>query len=80
MYEQTEYLLAYALVFAFLILGMLIVCIPRPRKKEFITAETAAKLKRQKQVDKIKSIADKKSDKVRKTKAKAKAKRQKSKN
>ena len=77
MYEQTEYFLAYALVFAFLILGMLVVCIPRPRKKEFLDPEQAAKEKRLKQARKDKAKAIKKTEKAQKKKmanAKAKAK------
>ncbi|MCH2184045.1 MAG: hypothetical protein MK108_18760 [Mariniblastus sp.] len=34
MYNQTEYGLAYALIFGLLMLGLIVVCIPRPRKKE----------------------------------------------
>ncbi len=34
MYTQTEYGLAYALIFGLLVLGLLVVCVPRPRKKE----------------------------------------------
>ena len=75
MYEQKEYLLAYALVFAFLILGMLIVCIPRPRKKGFFNAAQAAKEKRIKQGNKVKLKARKKTEKIKKNKAKSLAKR-----
>ena len=46
MYEQTEYLYAYGLIAAFLLLGMLVVCIPRPRKKGFIDPQQAEKEKR----------------------------------
>ena len=77
MYEQKEYLLAYLLVFAFLALGFLIVCIPRPRKKEIIDKETAAKLKRQKQAQKAKSKKQKLNDKKKKKRSKAAAKRKK---
>ncbi|MEM7452925.1 MAG: hypothetical protein AAF456_01095 [Planctomycetota bacterium] len=35
-YAQQEYGLAYGLVFALVFLGLLVVCIPRPRKKELI--------------------------------------------
>jgi len=34
MHTQTEYGLAYALIFGLLVLGLLVVCVPRPRKKE----------------------------------------------
>lgn len=32
---QTEYGLAYSLTAALVLLGVLLVCIPRPRKKDF---------------------------------------------
>lgn len=32
---QTEYHLAYLLTAAFVLLGLLLVCIPRPRKADF---------------------------------------------
>jgi hypothetical protein len=32
---QTEYGLAYMLTAAFILFGVLLVCIPRPRKKDF---------------------------------------------
>jgi hypothetical protein len=41
MYEQTEYALAYSLVAAVILLAILAVCIPRPRKAEL--DELAAK-------------------------------------
>lgn len=75
MYEQQEYLLAYGMVFAFLILGMLVVCIPRPRKNDFVIPEEAAKAKRIKQGNKVKNKAKKKTDKIIKNKAKAHAKK-----
>ena len=75
MYEQQEYLLAYALVFAFLILGMLVVCIPRPRKKGFINPEQIAKEKRIKQGQKIQNKTRKLQAKLKKKKARAHAKK-----
>ncbi len=33
---QTEYGLAYALILGVLVLGLVVVCVPRPRKKELI--------------------------------------------
>lgn len=68
MYEQTEYGLAYALIFAFLFLGMLVVCIPRPRKKGFVDPAEAAKEKRMNKRQKAQSKAKKKSEKARKKK------------
>lgn len=74
MYEQKEYLLAYGLVAAFLILGMLIVCIPRPRKSEWVEPEQAAKNKalkiRQKKANKKKKKADRLKAKKKKARAK----------
>ncbi len=77
MYEQTEYLLAYLLVFAFLILGMLIVCIPRPRKKEFVDKETEAKQKRLKIAQKVKVKKQKLTNKKKKRRSKEITKRKK---
>ena len=34
MYTQTEYGMAYALIFGLIVLGLLVVCVPRPRKKD----------------------------------------------
>jgi hypothetical protein len=75
MYEQQEYLLAYALVFAFLILGMLVVCIPRPRKKGFVEPEEAAKEKRIKLGQKTQNKTRKQQAKLKKKKAKAHARK-----
>jgi hypothetical protein len=75
MYEQQEYLLAYALVFAFLILGMLVVCIPRPRKKGFVEPGEAAKEKRIKLGQKTQNKTKKQQAKLKKKKAKAHAKK-----
>ncbi len=75
MYEQTEYSLAYALVFAFLILGMLVVCVPRPRKKGFVDPEQAAKEKRIKLGQKVQNKTKKKIEKAKKKRAKAHAKK-----
>jgi len=71
MYEQTEYLLAYCLIFAFLILGMLIVCIPRPRKSEFVDKEQAAKDKATKSRLKAGAKKKKKAEKMKAKKKKA---------
>ncbi len=76
MYDQTEYGLAYGLIFAFLLLGILVVCIPRPRKKGFIDPADAAKEKRLNQREKVHTKAKKKSKKLQKKKvAKAGKKR-----
>ena len=69
-YKQTEYLAAYGLVAAFLVLGMLVVCVPRPRRAEDLDPEALAKLKRQRA--KEKSIAKMKKQTAKKQKLKAK--------
>lgn len=66
MYNQSEYMLSYALVAAFVILGMLVVCVPRPRKKEFLTREQIAKEKKRKASKKAKARAQKDAAKRRK--------------
>lgn len=75
MYEQKEYLLAYALTFAFVILGFLIVCIPRPRKSEWVDPEQAAKDKALRGRQKIAAKKKKKSDKAKAKKKKARQKK-----
>lgn len=71
MYTQSEYMLSYALVAAFVVLGMLVVCIPRPRKAKYLTKEQLAKEKIRKANDKAKAKARKDAAK-RKKKAKKK--------
>jgi hypothetical protein len=78
MYPQTEYNLAYALVAAFVVLGMLVVCIPRPRKSAILSPEQIAKEKQLKARAKMKAKAQKDSDKAKKKKQKARAKKRKS--
>lgn len=60
---------------AFLLLGMLVVCIPRPRKKGFIDPQQAEKEKRLKIKKKTQMKAAKKSQKAKKKRAKANAKK-----
>lgn len=38
-YAQSEYLTAYGLVIGLILLGLLAVCVPRPRQKHFIEPE-----------------------------------------
>lgn len=45
---QAEYTMGYALVAAFLILGLLLVCVPRPRKKDLPGREKDSKKKKRK--------------------------------
>ena len=46
MYTQTEYGLAYALIFALVTLGLLVVCIPRPRRNYLGDIEAEQKKRR----------------------------------
>jgi hypothetical protein len=71
MYNQSEYLMSYALVAALVVLGMLVVCIPRPRKAKYLTKEQLAKEKIRKANEKAKTRAQKDAAK-RKKKAKKK--------
>ena len=59
MYTQSEYLMAYALVAACIVLGMLVVCVPRPRKKKYMTRQQIAKEKIKKANEKAKVRAQK---------------------
>ena len=38
-YAQTEYLAAYGLIIGMVLLGLLAVCVPRPREKHFVEPE-----------------------------------------
>ena len=73
MYEQTEYGLAYGLVTAFLVLGMLLVCVPRPRKKDFPDPVRDAKEKKLKEKQKAAAKARKATAKAQKLAAKKRA-------
>ena len=75
MYEQKEYLLAYGLVAACLLLGMLIVCIPRPRQSEVVDKEQAAKDKKNKARQKAAAKKKKSADRARAKKTKARKKK-----
>jgi len=75
MYEQQEYMLAYSLVAACLLLGMLMICIPRPRKTEDISKEQAEKNKKMKERQKAAAKQKKAADKARAKKAKARKKK-----
>ncbi len=75
MYEQKEYYLAYGLVAVCLLLGMLMVCIPRPRKSEVIDKEQAAKDKKLKVRQKAAAKKKKAAEKAKGKKAKARKKK-----
>ena len=38
-YAQAEYLAAYGLIIGMVLLGLLAVCVPRPREKNFVEPE-----------------------------------------
>ncbi len=71
MEEQTEYMLGYALTFALILLGVLVVCIPRPRKSRFLTPEQEAKEKRRNKKRSAQAKKKRAADKAKKQKAKA---------
>ena len=77
MYEQKEYLLAYSLVAAFILLGILLVWIPRPRKTEDISKEEAEKRKKLKARQKAAAKQKKAAGKARAKKTKARKKKKK---
>lgn len=72
-----DYLLEYALTFGLLFLGLLLVCIPRPRKSRFLTPEQEADLKKRKKKQKASSAKKKAAEKAKKLKVKARAKKKK---
>ena len=69
--EQTEYFLGYALTFAMILLGTLVVCIPRPRKAKFLTPDEERKQKQRDQKRKAQAKKQKTAKKSQKKKAKA---------
>jgi len=77
MYAQKEYLLAYCLVAACLLLGMLMVCIPRPRQSEVVDKEQAAKDKKDQARQKAAAKKKKAAEKAKNKKAKARKKKKK---
>jgi Na+-transporting methylmalonyl-CoA/oxaloacetate decarboxylase gamma subunit len=74
MYPQTEYALAYALTFAFVILGFLVVCIPRPRKVADLSKEEVAKEKKKKEKEKAIAKSKKAAAKAKKAASKQRKK------
>lgn len=72
MFAFPEFIMAFALVSAFLFLGLLMVCIPRVRKKGFFSAEDIAKVKREADKVRTRNNARKKMEKSKKRSAKEK--------
>ncbi len=72
--QQTQYTLAYALIFLVVMLGFLVVCVPRPRKKVFRTADEERDAKRSAESSKIRAKKKKQKDKRNKKRNKARKK------
>ena len=69
--EQTEYFLGYSLTFAMILLGLLVVCIPRPRKAKYLTPDEERKQKQRDQKRKSQARKRKAAKKSQKQRAKA---------
>lgn len=74
MAQQQEYALGYALAFGLVLLGMLAVCIPRPRKGKFLTEKEAEKENRINKKRKANAKKRRSNEKSKKKAAKAKVK------
>jgi flagellar biosynthesis/type III secretory pathway M-ring protein FliF/YscJ len=72
--QQTQYTLAYALIFAVVFLGFMVVCIPRPRKETFRSAEEEKNAKKKMELDKMRAKKKKSRDKKNKQRNKARKK------
>jgi hypothetical protein len=72
--QQSQYTLAYALVFAVVMLGFLVVCIPRPRKTTYKSEEHEKQARKKADIDKLKAKKKKKRDKENKKRKKARKK------
>ncbi len=72
--QQSQYTLAYALIFAIVFLGFLVVCIPRPRKRTYKSAEEEKKFLKKAEIDKLKAKKKKARDKKNKKRNKARKK------
>lgn len=72
MYKQTEYGLAWGLVFLFIVLAMLVVCVPRNRRRD-------AKPVDKRELAKQKALKKKKKAQAKRTKARNKMNKKKKK-
>ncbi|MEM9411267.1 MAG: hypothetical protein AAGA30_09155 [Planctomycetota bacterium] len=72
--QQSQYTLAYALIFAIVFLGFMVVCIPRPRKPAFRSPEEEKDAKKKKEFDKVRAKKKKARDKQNKKRKKARKK------
>lgn len=50
--QQSEYFAAYALIIALVLLGVVVVCIPRPRQKHFVEPTEDEDKKKEKKIRK----------------------------
>ncbi|QEG24200.1 hypothetical protein [Mariniblastus fucicola] len=72
--QQTQYTLAYALIFAIVFLGFLVVCVPRPRKPAYRSPEEEKAAKKKSEIDKVRAKKKKARDKQNKKRQKARKK------
>ena len=72
---QTQYTLAYALIFTILFLGFLVVCIPRPRKTFYPSEKAEQDAKKEAELKKLKAKKKREKDKRNKKRAKGKKKK-----
>lgn len=72
--QQSQYTLAYALIFAIVFLGFLVVCIPRPRKPVYKSEAEEKEAKKKKDIGKLKAKKKKERDKRNKKRNKARKK------
>jgi len=72
--QQSQYTLAYALIFAIVFLGFLVVCVPRPRKPAYRSEEEEKEAKKKKDLGKLKAKKKKQRDKRNKKRNKARKK------
>ena len=60
--QQSQYTLAYALIFAIVFLGFLVVCVPRPRKPAYKSEEEEQEAIKRKGLSKMKAKKKKQRD------------------
>ena len=72
--QQSQYTLAYALIFAVVFLGFLVVCVPRPRKKAFRSAEDEKEAMKKAELGRVRAKKKKARDKKNKKRNKARKK------
>jgi len=72
--QQTQYTLAYALIFAIVFLGYLVVCVPRPRKPAYRSEEEEKEARKKADIGKVRAKKKKARDKKNKKRNKARKK------